>query len=180
MAAFFQSIVNHIYTLPLLKLMYLSVYFGMIFNALWGRFAQRYRWRAYCGTLLGAWACAVLWVTVFSRQPGSISQVHWLPLSTYWRFLNGENSELMRSLFMNVLLFFPGGLFCAGLTTQKPQSTRAVVARLLAFGLFSLGIELAQGLLELGTAEADDVLHNILGAAAGFAVFQVDMKTKNE
>lgn len=180
MAAFFQSIVNHIYTLPLLKLMYLSVYFGMIFNALWGRFAQRYRWRAYCGTLLGAWACAVLWVTVFSRQPGSISQVHWLPLSTYWRFMAGENSELMRSSFMNMLLFFPGGLFYAGLTAPKSQSSRAIITLLLIFGLFSFGIELTQGLLALGTAEADDVLHNILGAAAGFAVFQVDMKTKNE
>ena len=180
MTSFLQAIINRIYTQSPSELMCLSIYFGLLFNFLQHRFAQRYRWCLCCGIFLGGWVCAVLWITVFSRQPGSISQVHWLPLSTYWRFMAGENSELMRSSFMNMLLFFPGGLFYAGLTAPKSQSSRAIITLLLIFGLFSFGIELTQGLLELGTAEADDVLHNLLGAAAGFAIFQVDMKSKNE
>ena len=79
---------------------------------------------------------------------------------------------------MNMLLFFPGGLFFAELTAHRSQSPRAIVTRLLIFGLFSAGIELTQGLLQLGTAETGDVLHNVLGAAAGFAVFQNKLNTQ--
>ena len=154
--------------------MYWAVFCGMLVNRLWHRFARRCWWRPCCGILLGVWVWAVLWATVFSRQPGSISQVQWLPLSTYWCVLTGGSSELLRSAFMNMLLFFPGGLLCAGLIAQTSRFSRLFIVCFLLFGLFSIGIELTQGLLQLGTAETDDVLHNILGAAAGFVIFQID------
>jgi glycopeptide antibiotics resistance protein len=50
-----------------------------------------------------------------------------------------------------------------------------MICAVICFGLFSLSIELCQHFLQLGTAEIDDVLHNTLGAAAGFAVFHLDL-----
>lgn len=174
MANFLQLTLVIMYLRPPLVWMYRGVFCGMITNRLWHRFGQRCWWRPCCGILLGIWAWAVLWATVLSRQPGSGSQVQWLPLATYWSVLTGGDSELLRSAFMNMLLFFPGGLLCAGLAGCKPRSVRPVIVSFLLFGLFSLGIELTQGFLQLGMAETDDVLHNVLGAAAGFVIFQID------
>lgn len=178
MATVLQPILNFIYTRPLIQLMYLCVCSGLVFHALRDRFSQRRRWELCCRLLLGAWFCVVLCVTLFMRKPSSGSEIQWIPLITYWRYLLGGSSELLRSAFMNMLLFFPGGLFCADLMSHRSRSFRAVFTRLLFFGLFSAGIELTQGLLHLGTAEADDVLHNVLGAAAGFAVFQNNLNTQ--
>ena len=76
---------------------------------------------------------------------------------------------------MNVLLFYPGGLLLAGLLPQRFRDRRGMLFAVVCFGLFSLSIELCQHFLQLGTAEVDDVLHNTLGAAAGFAVFHLDL-----
>ena len=173
MATVLQPILNFIYTRPLIQLMYLCVCSGLVFHALRDRFSQQRRWELCCRLLLGAWVCVVLCVTLFMREPSSGSEIQWIPLITYWRYLRGGSLELLRSAFMNTLLFFPGGLFFAELTARRSRSSRAVVTRLLIFGLFSAGIELTQGLLHLGTVETDDVLHNVLGAAAGFAVSRI-------
>ena len=44
----------------------------------------------------------------------------------------------------------------------------------LVFGLFSLAVELSQYRFGLGISEIDDVLHNTLGAALGFAAVHLD------
>lgn len=174
MTAVLQKILIHIYVQSLVELICVAVLLGLIFSSLWHRFGGQRWWRPICGLLLGIWTGVVLWVTVFSRQRGSDSQIQWIPFITYWRVLTGESTELLRSAFMNALLFFPGGLAYAGLMIRGSQSSRTVIAVPLLFGLFSLGIELTQSTLRLGTLEIDDVLHNILGAAAGFAVFWVN------
>lgn len=174
MTAALQKILIHIYVQSLLGSTYAMVILGLVFSTLWHRFDRCRWWRPCCGLVLGIWILAVLWTTVFSRQSGSAGQVRWIPLDTYWRVLRGESSELLRSAFMNALLFFPGGLAYAGLMGHRTRFSRIVMAGFLFFGLFSLGIELTQGALRLGTLEIDDVLHNILGAAAGFALFWVD------
>lgn len=178
MATILQPILNFIYRQRLMDLMHLCVCFGLVFHTLRDRFSRQRLWSLCCRLILVAWFCAVLCITIFMREPSSVSEIQWIPLMTYWQYLLNANADLPRSAFMNMLLFFPGGLFFAELTAHRSQSPRAIVTRLLIFGLFSAGIELTQGLLQLGTAEIDDVLHNVLGAAAGFAVFQNKLNTQ--
>ena len=82
---------------------------------------------------------------------------------------------MFRSCLMNAFLFYPAGLLLAGLLPQNGSYRRQMLCTVICFGLFSLSIELSQHFLQLGTAEIDDVLHNTLGAAAGFAAFHLDL-----
>ena len=85
----------------------------------------------------------------------------------------GESRELLRSAFMNAVLFFPAGLLLGGLLPGHRSFRWQLVCAVICFGLISLGIELTQFFNRLGNAEFDDVLHNTLGAAAGLAAFHV-------
>ena len=95
----------------------------------------------------------------------------WIPLYTYWKVLGGGNSELLRSCWMNVALFFPAGLLCGALTGKRRRLGLTATAALL----LSLAIELVQYRFGLGLAEMDDVLHNTLGAALGYGASRLEL-----
>ncbi len=115
------------------------------------------------GILLFVWCTAVLFSTVFSRVPGTFGGFQPL-FASYWAAL--EQPEIYRSNFMNMLLFFPGGLLLTTLLPLKKKWVRIVIVTLL-LGLLSAGIEYAQFCYQLGRSEADDILHNTLGSLLG-------------
>ena len=163
-----------VYRLPTEYLPECAVYAAMLYLTFCKKYAGK-RWlRPGIGGLLTGWFLAVLWTTVINREPGSYES-SWIPLHTYWKIFSGGHPELERSGLMNVLLFYPGGLFLAGLLPQNGSYRRRMICAAICFGLCSLSIELCQHFLQLGTAEIDDVLHNTLGAAAGFAAFHLDL-----
>ena len=163
-----------IYHLPTEDLPECAVFAAMLYVTLYRKYAGK-RWlRPGIGGLLAGWFLAVLWTTILNREPGAYES-SWIPLHSYWQIFSGGHPELERSGLMNVLLFYPGGLFLAGLLPPRLRDRRGMLCTAVCFGLFSLSIELSQYFLQLGTAEIDDVLHNTLGAAAGFAVFHLDL-----
>ena len=167
-----ERLVHDIYCLTPKKLALCCFLAVVAYCFLCRKYAGR-RWLRPClGGLLALWLSAVLWITVFSRSAGN-TESHWLPLSTYWRVLSGESRELLRSAFMNAVLFFPAGLLLGGLLPGHRSFRWQLVCTVICFGLISLGIELTQFFNRLGNAEFDDVLHNTLGAAAGLAAFRV-------
>lgn len=112
------------------------------------------------------WGGAVVYVTILSREPGSTAGFGSL-FCSYREVLNGGNPELLRSNFMNILLFFPGGLLLGAVLPDKwPRWARMLTAA-LCLGAMSLAVEQHQYLGMLGNAEADDILHNTLGALLG-------------
>ena len=117
------------------------------------------------------WMAAVLWITLFRRSGGGSHEPCWIPLYTYWKVLGGGNSELLRSCWMNVALFFPAGLLCGALTGKRRRLGLTATAALL----LSLTIELVQYRFGLGLAEMDDVLHNTLGAALGYGASRLEL-----
>ena len=128
-------------------------------------------WLRPClGIVLAGWSAMVLCSTLFSRGGGTHAS-NWVPMHTYRQVLAGASRELLRSAFMNVLLFFPGGLFYAGLMPENRSFPGGLFRTILLFALFSLSIELSQCFWQLGVSEFDDILHNTLGAAAGYTVF---------
>ena len=171
---FLHACYSRIYQMHIEVLCEYAVFAAILYVTLYRKYAGK-RWlRPGIGVLLAGWFLVVLWTTVINREPGSYES-SWIPLHTYWKIFSGGHPELERSGLMNVLLFYPGGLFLAGLLPQNGSCRRRMLCAVICFGLFSLSIELCQHFLQLGTAEIDDVLHNTLGAAAGFAVFHLDL-----
>lgn len=143
--------------------------------AAWGyagaRCAQAARvkaWRLANAALAAAGAAAVLYITLLWRQPAQ-AQLSLLPFAA----LASQNGEALRTLIMNVFLFFPLGLGLANaLRPGLGTATRLFICAGAGLVL-SICVEAAQYVFALGTAEADDVICNTLGAAAGAASLYV-------
>lgn len=89
------------------------------------------------------------------------------PFHSYAAVWNGETTEILRSNFMNVVLFYPLGLLLyAGLPERWAFGLRLLLIGLLGMAV-SAGIECCQYFFCLGAAEIDDVIHNSLGAVLG-------------
>ena len=170
-----NHILGYIYRMPIKDLMLAAVLAAVVFCTLFHKYADRNWLRPCICGMLAVWGVAVLWVTVLSRDAGSYS-VNPFPLQTYWRILSGENGDLLRSAFMNVVLFYPAGLLLGSLIPKKWSSRRGMVCAVLVLMLFSVAVERTQYVRHLGNAEFDDILHNTLGAVAGIAAFRAFSK----
>ena len=132
------------------------------------RFCRRSWWRKLLGSLLLLWTMAVLYATVVSRSGGSYGSFEIVPLHSYREVLETGKREILRSSFMNGLLFFPAGLLGAALLPR-----RKILWLVFCVAMFSLTIELIQFYLHLGNGEIDDILHNTLGALVGASGYEL-------
>ena len=131
-------------------------------------------WRIFCAAGLLLWMLLVLHMTHLSRSV-SDQEPHWIPFYQIYTVLTGGNRELLRSAWMNFLLFIPGGVLAFDVLPGK----RGLFAWTASAALFSTAIELAQWLLHHGLAETDDILANTAGAAAGFLLAKLFADSKN-
>lgn len=96
-----------------------------------------------------------------------VAQHIFLPFHSYREVWQGASTEILRSNYMNVLLFYPVGfLFCALLPQTWPRPIRVLLPFVL-LACLSGYVEYLQYTYELGRAEADDVIHNALGGLWG-------------
>lgn len=123
-------------------------------------------WKILCGVGSLMWVIAILYVTLLSRNSGD-GAVYLLPFHQLLSVLRGGNPEILRSAWMNVLLFVPLGILLPELFPRGWPLSRKLLVTGLASLVFSTGIELMQWCWTLGTAETDDVLSNTLGAVIG-------------
>lgn len=165
-----RGIFWYVYCMPLTDLAVCALLSALLFAWLCRRF-ERKRWLRPCiGMTLAAWFVIVLWMTVIKRSAGSYD-ANWIPLHSYLDVLSGEHPEILRSSFMNVMLFFPAGLLCGGLAEPQSGGRKRLFRLSMVFAVFSLGIELSQYWLSRGVGEADDILHNTLGAVLGYVSY---------
>ncbi len=152
-----------IYCLPWRQILLIMPVCMALYIAAYRRMGRRRPvFPALCALALLAWALAVLWNTVLSREPGDFGPFQ--PLFASYRYARIQ-PEAYRSNFMNILLFFPGGVFlCAAFGRT---GWRGVLPSLGLLILYSMAIEGIQYHASLGTAETDDILHNTLGALLG-------------
>ena len=104
--------------------------------------------------LVGLYILIILWITLFSRTPGTVRIFRGL----FWEIEMGYWIDIR----LNVLLFLPLG-FLLGTATENWRIV------LLGF-ILSVFIELLQYALVLGWCQADDVLNNTIGTAVGFGI----------
>lgn len=101
----------------------------------------------------------ILYITVFSRKPGSERIFKGL----FWEYQNG----MWKSIILNIVLFLPLGFL---LGNKKGIATGF---------LLSVIIEVVQYIGMLGFCELDDVLNNTVGAVLGYFVGRMVKKDHN-
>lgn len=105
----------------------------------------------------------VLYFTILMRENGSVREVELIPLYSIanWNIYKEE-------VFLNVLLFYPLGVFLSCLIGNSMRKRCFVVV--LAATVSSVSIEIMQYVYGRGKAETDDVIFNVFGAVLGVFV----------
>lgn len=136
-------------------------------------------WRPVIALLFLAWLAVIAVATLTDRTPGIIpTEPEVIPFHSYRSVIAGENKEILRSNFMNVVLFYPAGLFACELLPKSWSRAKRVILVAMLFALISAGIEFCQYHFALGQAEVDDVIHNALGALIGALISTIPVKRK--
>ena len=136
-------------------------------------------WRPVIALLFLAWLAVIAVATLTDRTPGIIpAEPELIPFHSYRAVIAGENKEILRSNFMNVVLFYPAGLFACELLPKSWSQAKRVILVAVLFALVSAGIEFCQYHFALGQAEVDDVIHNALGALIGALISTIPVKWK--
>ena len=144
-----------------------TVLFGIVRALL----RKKYLWRPISALLLSVCFAVIFFSTLAGRSSGLLGQQKLsLPFYLYYSVLHGGNSEILRSNFMNVVLFYPAGLLACELLPKNWSRAKRIIFVTILFALMSVAIEFCQYHFALGQAEADDVIHNTLGALIGALV----------
>ena len=114
--------------------------------------------------LLVFYLAFMLTITLVDRVPARRAR-YMLRLFWSYRAIASGATGLIAEIFWNVVLFVPPGAMGAALL---PRRSWAAVP---ACFLLSAGIEIAQLMTRRGLFEWDDMVHNILGAAIGLALY---------
>lgn len=136
------------------------------------RTTHKNTWCWICIFGITLWLFAVLKATVLFRGQKELPPI-WTPFQQIYDLTHGGNPEILRSIWMNILLFVPGGVILPELFPAKWRNNSKIFLTVILAMLFSLGIELAQWCWQLGQAETDDVISNTLGALLGGCGFLI-------
>lgn len=162
-----KTLLNYFYQLPL---EFIARHF-LLAALVYLHVLQRYkhcRWlRRGVWATLAVWIAAVLWITLLNRTPGTAYSPELIPFHSYRKLLATGTTEIFRTNFMNIVLFYPAGLLAASLLPENWSRIAKLLSVGIAFSLFSLVIEYVQFSYSLGEPEIDDVIHNMLGSIIG-------------
>lgn len=125
---------------------------------------QLKKWKIFNFVLFVVGTACVVYITVFARKV-EVDKMNLIPFHSIIDVLNGANIELLRSSWMNCLLFVPGSMWLHYIFSK--QSIKKRVLQIMFFVFISICIEFVQGYFKLGVVEVDDVIHNTMGAIIG-------------
>ena len=168
------------YCLPITDVILLVIVISAGYLILHQWLREKRFWRSVIALSFLAWLAVIAVATLTDRTPGLIpTKPELIPFHSYRAVIAGENKEILRSNFMNVVLFYPAGLFACELLPKSWGRAKRVILVSALFALVSIGIELCQYQFALGQAEIDDVIHNTLGALIGALVCTINLKWKH-
>ncbi|MBQ8555348.1 MAG: VanZ family protein [Clostridia bacterium] len=117
---------------------------------------------------------AVCVVTLFSRDGTSSTKVLFGLYKVQQAIATGSLQPLGH-VVQNIVLFLPFGF----LLTAACPGKRGMLLMVVAYGLlFSTAIESLQYLLSIGECDLEDILANVLGAAAGSGLMRLFVRTR--
>lgn len=166
-----NAVFKWIYCLDFHEVLVLLAFFTGLFCIVHGKFGQYRFWKPIIIAMLIIWAYIVLVQTILWRTPDTTLKPVLRPFQSYIDALKEDGQkELLRSNFMNVVLFYPAGLLAGSILPERWKSSTKLLFVLTGFAVFSTMIEFFQYRYSLGLAQTDDVIHNALGALIGAAV----------
>ena len=164
----FKQLILRVYIMDMPDVAMLVLLGTVLFCLIRNKLECRIWWRWLCGCMLALAVVSILYVTLARRESGDYG-IYMIPFYSYREAASGGNRELYRSNFMNVLLFYPAGLFTSQLLPDKWPRWIRLLLPVLGFAVISGGIEYVQYRYSLGRCEIDDVIHNALGGFLGGA-----------
>ena len=165
---FLQSVFRWIYCLRIPEALLILALVTYLFLCLHKKYAGTRSWSVFLCICTMIWVGTVAVMTLGVRAVDSTPKVmHLIPFHSYTAVFQGETPEILRSNFMNALLFYPAGLTLgSGLPQKWKPGWKLLLVALPAIAVSS-AIEFCQYRFGLGMAEIDDVIHNVLGALIG-------------
>ena len=169
------------YCLPITHAVLLIALVTVVFLLLREKWGNRPYWKVAMPLLMIGWIAVILLGTLGQRvERGNHAEPILTPFHSYLAVLHGGNRELYRANFMNAVLFYPAGLLGCEVLPKRWKKAWKIVLVTCIFALVSIGIEYGQYRFALGLAEADDVIHNTLGALLGALAWRASITRKNE
>lgn len=166
-----NAVFKWIYCLDFHEVLVLLAFFTGLFCIVCGKFSQYRFWKPIIIAMLIIWAYIVLVQTILWRTPDTTLKPVLMPFQSYIDALKEDGQkELLRSNFMNVVLFYPAGLLAESILPVEWKHVTRLLVVLTVFTIFSTAIEYIQYCYNLGLAQTDDVIHNALGALIGAVV----------
>ena len=154
---------KQIYAMPLFSAFILAVTFISIYAAL-NALYSKLKWLkaiSVIGFLVSLFG--IFYITVLSRAVGTFS----LELRPFYSFVMAKTQpEMYRTVFMNVLLYVPFGVFLSYTISRKHKAMSVIITVISAL-IISVCVEAMQYVYSLGRCEIDDVIFNTLGALWG-------------
>lgn len=161
------KLLHWFYCLPIQGAAVLMIFAALLFRLMDRRWGKYTAFRVLTAGVFALWVAAMVYTTLGGRETGGQYTVSPELFHSYREVLSGGNIEILRSNFMNCVLFFPGGVLLGALLPRKWPLWGKVLLGGVILGSLSAGVEYIQYTGALGRVEADDVLHNALGAVLG-------------
>ena len=172
----FDQLIHSFYRLPIPAAILLLLAFSFLFTTAYYYFHTKPWWKPALIMASVLVLAGIFGITIWGREPGGVTIIHFQPLHSYLLWLRGENAESLRSNLMNIFLFFPLGLLVAAALPDM-WSWRKRITIVVFFGcMVSIGIEGTQFFLHCGDVETDDSINNTLGALLGSSSIPLEMR----
>lgn len=169
------------YCLAIKDAVLIVIVFSIVYLVLRHCLGKKRFWRTIVFLLFLVWIIVIIVATLTDRTLGTtLAEPQLIPFHSYRAVLTGENKEILRSNFMNILLFYPAGLL---LFELLPKSWNRLKCLFFAVGILaamSVIIEFCQYRFALGIAETDDIIHNTAGALIGAIVCRFQIKRRQK
>ena len=175
-----RSVFLWFYCLPLLNAVVVVGLASVTFLLVRSWLVRRSIWKPFVSIAFLACLVVIFAGTIGDRVPSQQAiQPQWIPFHSYRAVLAGANQEILRSNFMNVVLFYPAGMCFCELLPKNWSRIRRVALTGLLFLCLSAGVEWGQYCFSIGQTEMDDVIHNSLGALLGALVGTISFPIVN-
>lgn len=157
------------YARPLWQIVIFEILAIVIWSILAYKFAHNKVWRIINIIGVVCIVLAIIYLTIIKRSTSDSFGVYLLPSENFNRAV--ASKSVVESIHLNILLFFPLGLFLPFALPDKFK--HKVIITLVACFLFSLSIEVIQGIFSIGDVEIFDLIMNSLGGAIGSIAYGI-------
>lgn len=108
-------------------------------------------------------------VPIYAIFKGGFRSVNLIPFYTIWEFITDSNISFTRAIaniIGNIGIFIPMGIFLPVVLKKLDKKNIIII-----ISLISLGFELIQYILAIGSSDIDDVILNSLGGILGIIIY---------